>query len=97
MNGLENKNEREKGELTEQIAKYLDRLNFQYANTTDIVYKKEGDYKYLFKFDNEIGIIKIKVLKGDEVLVEKTYEIDETQDVQPIFDEIESIYNQYGV
>ena len=84
-------------EITEQIAKYLDRLNFQYANTTDIVYKKEGDYKYLFKFDNEIGIIKIKVLKGNEVLVEKTYEIDETQDVQPIFDEIESIYNQYGV
>ena len=84
-------------EITEQIAKYLDRLNFQYANTTDIVYKKEGDYKYLFKFDNEIGIIKIKVLKGDEVLVEKTYEIDETQDVQPIFDEIESIYQQYGV
>ena len=84
-------------EITEQIAKYLDRLNFQYANTTDIVYKKEGDYKYLFKFDNEIGIIKIKVLKGDEVLVEKTYEIDETQDVQPIFDEIESIYNKYGV
>ena len=93
---LEDFNE-EYEEITEQIAKYLDRLNFQYANTTDIVYKKEGDYKYLFKFDNEIGIIKIKVLKGDEVLVEKTYEIDETQDVQPIFDEIESIYNQYGV
>ena len=93
---LEDFNE-EYEEITEQIAKYLDRLNFQYANTTDIVYKKEGDYKYLFKFDNEIGIIKIKVLKGDEVLVEKTYEIDETQDVQPNFDEIESIYNQYGV
>lgn len=96
QNLLEDFNE-EYEEITEQIAKYLDRLNFQFANTTDIVYKKEGEYKYLFKFDNEIGIIKIKILKGDEVLVEKEYEIDETQDIQPIFDEIESIYNKYGL
>ena len=93
---LEDFNE-EYEEITEQIAKYLDRLNFQYANTTDIVYKKEGEYKYLFKFDNEIGIIKIKVLKGEEILVEKEYEIDETKDIQPIFDEIEKIYKEYGL
>lgn len=83
--------------ITEQIAKYLDRLNFKFANTEDIIYKKEGDNKYLFKFDNEIGIIKIKVLHNDEVLIEKEYEIDETQDIQPIFDEIESIYRRYGL
>lgn len=83
--------------ITEQIAKYLDRLNFQYANTEDIIYKKEGENKYLFKFDNEIGIIKIKVFHNDDVLVEKEYEIDDTQDIQPIFDEIESIYKQYGL
>ena len=84
-------------EITEQISKYLDRLNFKYANTEDIIYKKEGENKYLFKFDNEIGIIKIKVLHGDDVLVEKEYEIDETADIQPIFDEIESIYKKYGL
>lgn len=83
--------------ITEQIAKYLDRLNFKFANTEDIIYKKEGDNKYLFKFDNEIGIIKIKVLHNDEVLIEKEYEIDETQDIQPIFDEIEKIYKEYGL
>ena len=83
--------------ITGQIAKYLDRLNFKFANTEDIIYKKEGDNKYLFKFDNEIGIIKIKVLHNDEVLIEKEYEIDETQDIQPIFDEIEKIYKEYGL
>ena len=84
-------------EITEQISKYLDRLNFKYANTEDIIYKKEGENKYLFKFDNEIGVIKIKVLHGDDILVEKEYEIDETEDIQPIFDEIESIYKEYGL
>jgi len=84
-------------EITEQIAKYLDKLNFHYANTEDIIYKKEGEYKYLFKFDNEVGKIKIKVSKGEEVLVEKEYEIDETKDIQPIFDEIEQIYKEYGL
>jgi hypothetical protein len=84
-------------EITEQISRYLDKLNFKFANTEDIVYKKEGEYKYLFKFDNEAGLIKIKVLKGEEVLIEKEYEIDETKDIQPIFDEIEGIYKEYGL
>ena len=93
---LEDFNE-EYEEITEQIAKYLDRLNFEFANTEEIIYKKEGENKYLFKFDNEIGVIKIKVLHGDEVLVEKEYEVDDTEDIQPIFDEIESIYKEYGL
>ena len=84
-------------EITEQIAKYLDRLNFEFANTEEIIYKKEGENKYLFKFDNEIGVIKIKVLHNDEVLVEKEFEVDDTEDIQPIFDEIESIYKEYGL
>ena len=97
LNSLEEEFHEEYEQITEQIAKYLDRLNFQYANTTDIVYKKEGDYKYLFKFDNQEGIIKVKVLKGEDILVDKEYKIDETQDIQPIFDEIENIYRKYGV
>lgn len=84
-------------EITAQIAKYLDKLNFKYANTDEIIYKKEGEYKYLFKFDNGIGLIKIKVIKDDEILVEKEYKIEETQDIQPIFDEIADIYKQYGL
>ena len=83
--------------ITEQISKYLDRLNFAYANTDDIVYKKEGDYKYLFKFDNEKGIIKIKVLEQGKPIVEKEYDINSTDDIQPIFDEIEDLYRKYGL
>lgn len=83
--------------ITDLIAKQLDKMNFTFANTEDIIYKKEGDYKYLFKFDNEIGIIKIKVEKDDEVLVEKEWQLDEEDDVEPIFKEIEQIYSKYGV
>lgn len=84
-------------EITAQIAKYLDKLNFKYANTDDIIYKKEGEYKYLFKFDNGIGEIKVKVQKDKDVLAEKTYKIDTTSDIQPIFDKITELYNQYGL
>lgn len=83
--------------ITDLIAKQLDKMNFEFANTEDIIYKKEGDYKYLFKFDNEIGIIKIKVQKDDNVLVEKEWQIDEEEDVEPIFKEIEDIYSKYGL
>ena len=32
-------------QITELIAQQLDRMNFEYANTEDIIYKKEGKYK----------------------------------------------------
>lgn len=83
--------------ITNEISRYLNKLNFEFANTEDIVYKKEGENKYLFKFDNAQGIIKIKVLHGEDVLVEKEYKLEEEDDVQPIFDEIETIYRKYGL
>lgn len=83
--------------ITDLIAKQLDKMNFEFANTDEIIYKKEGEYKYLFKFDNELGIIKIKVLKGEEVLVEKEWTLDEEDDVSPVFEEIENIYGEYGL
>ena len=83
--------------ITDLIAKQLDKMNFEYANTNEIIYKKEGEYKYLFKFDNELGIIKIKVLKDEEVLIEKEWTLDEEDDVSPIFEEIEEIYGRYGL
>lgn len=83
--------------ITDLIAKQLDKMNFEFANTDEIIYKKEGEYKYLFKFDNELGIIKIKVLKGKEVLVEKEWTLDEEDDVSPVFEEIEEIYGRYGL
>ena len=84
-------------EITDLLAKQLDRMNFEYANTEEIIYKKEGAYKYLLKFDNEVGIIKFKVSKGDNVIIEKEWQLEEETDVQPIFTEIEDIYKQYGI
>lgn len=83
--------------ITDLIAKQLDKMNFEYANTDEIIYKKEGEYKYLFKFDNELGILKIKVEKDDEVLVEQEWQVDEEDDVEPIFKEIEEIYGRFGL
>ena len=42
-------------------------------------------------------IIKIKVVKGEEVLVEREWALDEEDDVSPIFEEIENIYGEYGL
>lgn len=83
--------------ITNLLAKQLDRMNFEYANTEEIIYKKEGAYKYLLKFDNEIGILKFKVTKDDETIIEKEWQLDEKEDVSPIFAEIEDIYNKYGI
>ena len=83
--------------ITNLLAKQLDRMNFEYANTEEIIYKKEGAYKYLLKFDNEIGILKFKVTKDDDVIIEKEWQLDEKEDVSPIFSEIEDIYNKYGI
>lgn len=83
--------------ITNLLAKQLDRMNFEYANTEEIIYKKEGVYKYLLKFDNEIGILKFKVIKDDDVIIEKEWQLDDKEDVSPIFSEIEDIYNKYGI
>ena len=83
--------------ITNLLAKQLDRMNFEYANTEEIIYKKEGAYRYLLKFDNEIGILKFKVTKDDETIIEKEWQLDEKEDVSPIFAEIEDIYNKYGI
>lgn len=83
--------------ITDLLAKQLDRMNFEFANTDEIIYKKEGAYKYLLKFDNENGILKFKISKDENVLVDKQWELDEEQDVQPIFDEIEQLYREHGI
>lgn len=83
--------------ITGLLAKQLDRMNFEFANTEEIIYKKEGKYKYLLKFDNENGILKFKVSQDDNTLVEKEWELEEKEDVTPIFQEIEDIYNKYGI
>ena len=83
--------------ITNLLAKQLDRMNFEYANTEEIIYKKEGAYRYLLKFDNEIGILKFKVTKDDATIIEKEWQLDEKEDVSPIFAEIEGIYNKYGI
>lgn len=84
-------------EITELIAKQLDRMNFEFANTEDIIYKKEGAYKYLLKFDNKDGYLKFKVSQGDNVLEDKEWKLEEGQDISPIFQEIEEIYRNYGI
>ena len=81
-------------EITALLAKQLDRMNFVYANTDDIIYKKEGEYKYLLKFDNEEGYLKFKVSKGEDILEDKEWKLEEGEDVSPIFNEIEDIYNK---
>ena len=84
-------------QITELIAQQLDRMNFEYANTEDIIYKKEGKYKYLLKFDNENGYLKFKVSQDDNVLYENEWKLEEGQDISPIFQEIESVYERYGI
>jgi hypothetical protein len=83
--------------ITELLAKQLDRMNFIFANTEDIVYKKEGAYKYLIKFDNENGFLKFKISKDDNTIEYKEWKLGEGDDISPIFEEIEELYRQYGI
>lgn len=84
--------------ITDLLAKQLDRMNFEYADTKDIIYKKEGqNYKYLLKFDNKDGILKFKVFQNDNVIVDKEWNLDIGDDITPIFNEIEEIYGGYGL
>ncbi len=84
-------------DITDLIAKQLDRLDFKFANTDDIIYKKEGEFKYLIKFDNEIGILKFKVSKGQDIVFEKEYQLENEEDVTNAFEEIENIYRENGI
>jgi len=84
-------------EISGLLAKQLDRMNFVFADTEDIIYKKEGAYKYLIKFDNENGILKFKVSQGDSIIIDKEWKLEEGQDISPIFKEIEDIYGEYGI
>ena len=84
-------------EITNLLAKQLDRMNFEFANTEDIIYKKEGKYKYLLKFDNKNGFLKFKISKDDNVIEVREWKLDEGQDISPIFKEIEDLYNKYGI
>lgn len=84
-------------EITNLLAKQLDRMNFEFANTEDIIYKKEGKYKYLLKFDNKNGFLKFKISKDDNVIEVREWQLDEGQDISPIFKEIEDLYNKYGI
>lgn len=84
-------------DITDLIAKQLDRLDFKFANTDDIIYKKEGEFKYLIKFDNEIGILKFKVSKDQDVIFEKEYQLENEEDVTNAFEEIENIYRENGI
>ena len=83
--------------ITDLIWKELDRLNFEYANTEDIIYKKEGDFKYLIKFDNGNGILKFKVSKDKDVIFEKEYQLENEEDVANAFQEIEDVYRSNGI
>ena len=83
--------------ITNLLAKQLDRMNFEFANTEEIIYKKEGKYKYLLKFDNENGFLKFNISQDGNIIWEKEWELEEKEDVTPIFQEIEDVYNQYGI
>lgn len=83
--------------ITNLLAKQLDRMNFEFANTEEIIYKKEGAYKYLLKFDNQKGILKFNISKDGNIIWEKEWELEEKEDVTPVFQEIEDIYNKYGI
>ena len=83
--------------ITNLLAKQLDRMNFEYANTEEIIYKKEGQYKYLLKFDNKDGYLKFKISKDDEPIEVREWRLDEGDDISPIFKEIEELYNKYGI
>lgn len=84
-------------EITNLLAKQLDRMNFEFANTEDIIYKKEGKYKYLLKFDNKNGYLKFKISKDDNPIEVREWRLEEGQDISPIFEEIEELYEKYGV
>lgn len=81
--------------LADTIAQRLKQLNFEFADTTDIVYKKEGKYKYLIKFDNENSTLKYKIVQGDSVLGEKLYNINTKEDVDMVFEYVEKTFNHY--
>lgn len=84
-------------QITQLIAQQLDRMNFEFANTEDIIYKKEGKYKYLLKFDNKDGYLKFKVSQQDNTIYENEWKLEEGQDITPIFKEIEDVYEKYGI
>lgn len=84
-------------QITQLIAQQLDRMNFEFANTEDIIYKKEGKYKYLLKFDNKDGYLKFKVSQDDNTIYENEWKLEEGQDITPIFKEIEDVYEKYGI
>lgn len=84
-------------QITQLIAQQLDRMNFEFANTEDIIYKKEGKYKYLLKFDNKDGYLKFKVSQEDNTIYENEWKLEEGQDITPIFKEIEDVYEKYGI
>lgn len=84
-------------EIADVLAKELDKMNFIYADTEDIIYKKEGECKYLIKFDNENGILKFKATKEDKTIYENEWKLQEGEDISPIFEEIRKIYTEYGI
>ena len=49
------------------------------------------------EFDNENGYLKFKVSQDDNVLYENEWKLEEGQDISPIFQEIESVYERYGI
>ncbi len=97
INGLLEDFHEEYEQITQLIAQQLDRMNFEFANTEDIIYKKEGKYKYLLKFDNKDGYLKFKVSQQDNTIYENEWKLEEGQDITPIFKEIEDVYEKYGI
>lgn len=81
--------------ISDEISTWLDRLNFKFADTKDIIYKREGNYKHLIKFDNDGNTLKYKILKDDETLLEKEWNLKDKNNVSNIFKAISKIIEEY--
>ncbi len=75
----------DKKDITALVTEKLDELGFEFANTKEIVYKKQSLYKYLIKFDNLKGQLKFKILDGDQARLDTSWKLETVEDVDNIF------------
>ena len=61
------------------------------------IHEEFDEVKYLIKFDNEVGILKFKVSKDQDVVFEKEFQIENEEDVDKAFQEIEDVYRSNGL
>lgn len=81
------------GTISEQVAEWLDKLSFKNVDTKEgIVYKKEGNYKHLVKYNNQDDIIEYRITKDGNIVYNNKWTISSPEQVSVIFKEINKEY-----